>query len=60
MQSSISLKQETESQPVAPPDEFTVTSAMAITQSHPYSHTHLVALIELIEILTEKHLERLR
>ena len=57
MQSSISLKQEIEYQPVACLDEFTVTSAMAITQSHPHSHTHLVALIEM---LIEKDLECLR
>ena len=42
MQSSISLKQETEYQPVACLDVFTVTSAMAmaITQSHPHTVTH--------------------
>ena len=57
MRSSISLKQETEYQPVAcldvftVPSEyqpvacldvFTVPSAMAITQSHPHTVTHTV------------------
>ena len=42
MQSSISLKQETEYQPVACLDVFTVPSAMAITQSHPHTVTHTV------------------